>query len=113
MNLTECRYSLVKNCPRYIKQHITQHITKHIIQPITQPITRQASNHAGVLAHNDLESYMKYAATSTLSHDTAQYRGVLYEYCVHSVMNTFPGLQLQRCGRAGDHGVDLTGEWKF
>lgn len=60
--------------------------------------------------HNDLESFAKHVVRTDVNQKSTWFRGTLYEYTVKYVLEKELKIRrAQRCGRAGDMGVDLTG----
>jgi len=62
--------------------------------------------------HNDLESFLAYAARTNLTAKSSVYRGTHYEYtCINTLQSPGYSLTLHRTGRANDLGIDLLGHW--
>ncbi|KAF2435947.1 hypothetical protein EJ08DRAFT_645617 [Tothia fuscella] len=65
---------------------------------------------AGSDQHNDLPSFLEYAARQKLSPTSPVYVGTRYEYLVAFPLRQL-GFTLTRTGRASDYGIDLLGHW--
>lgn len=65
--------------------------------------------------HNDLSSYLKYLKhnPTIVANNSSHFKGLLYEYSVQHVLQKLTGSPFTRCGRAGDNGVDLVGNWRL
>lgn len=73
------------------------------VSMIPASLIGQASQH-----HDDLPSFLSYAARTELSASTTTYKGTHYEYTVASALESY-GFELHRTGRANDLGIDLVG----
>ena len=62
--------------------------------------------------HNDLSSFLAYAARTNLNTSTNVYKGTLYEYTVAASLAPF-NFALHRTGRSNDLGIDLLGHFKL
>ena len=60
--------------------------------------------------HNDLPSFLAYAARTSLSPKSTAYVGTYYEYTVQRALRRL-GFSLDRIGGRGDDGIDLVGTW--
>jgi hypothetical protein len=61
--------------------------------------------------HNDLQSFLHYAARTGLDPKSTVYVGTHYEYSVAARLAAY-GMSLQRVGGSSDYGIDLLGIWK-
>lgn len=60
--------------------------------------------------HHDLESFAKHVVDKDINQKSTWFRGTLYEYTVKNVLEKeLKVKRTERCGKAGDMGVDLTG----
>lgn len=60
--------------------------------------------------HNDLVSFLEYAARVDLDPQSTVYVGTHYEYTVQSALGAL-GMSLKRIGGNWDNGIDLLGTW--
>lgn len=60
--------------------------------------------------HNDLPSFLTYAARTDLNTASNVYKGTHYEYTVASALSAF-NFTLHRTGRSNDLGIDLVGHF--
>jgi hypothetical protein len=61
-------------------------------------------------SHHNLETFRRYAASTSLSTTSTYYVGTLYEYIVAIALEKF-NMTLRRCGGNDDRGIDLRGGW--
>lgn len=62
--------------------------------------------------HNDLPSFLEYAARVDLDRQSTTYVGTHYEYTVKSALEGL-GMSLKRIGGNWDNGIDLLGTWSL
>ncbi|OJD32162.1 endonuclease resolvase hjc trna endonuclease [Diplodia corticola] len=77
----------------------------------TSPPPEPAISH-GSDNHNDLPSFLAYAARANLAADRTVYVGTHYEYTVAATLRRL-GFHLTRTGRVSDFGIDLLGTWRL
>ena len=60
--------------------------------------------------HNDLSSFLRYAARTSLNDNSTTYVGTHYEYTVQETLRRY-SFSLHRVGGRADAGIDLAGTW--
>ncbi|KAK7207062.1 hypothetical protein BZA70DRAFT_286441 [Myxozyma melibiosi] len=63
--------------------------------------------------HSSLSSFLRYAEIQNLSPESTYHVGTLYEYTTLEALQTAARMQLERCGGAGDLGIDLRGTMRL
>jgi hypothetical protein len=85
------------------KQSLRQYSANAAVEEVEYP--ESSSNN-----HNDLPSFLEYAARIDLDPQTTTYVGTHYEYTVQAALKS-SGMSLKRIGGKSDYGIDLLGTW--